>query len=114
MVQATSPVFAREAYWTISRTIEETGLITSNYHVDIPSFGNWGFVMGTRYPIEQNKLNIAVKTDYLSSEMVPSLTSFGKDEDEHIMKDGEEVTFEPNTLIRPHLIEKYEAAWLYY
>ncbi|KMM37400.1 polyamine aminopropyltransferase [Guptibacillus hwajinpoensis] len=114
MVQATSPVFAREAYWTISRTIEETGLITSNYHVDIPSFGNWGFVMGTRKPIQQNKLDVAVETDYLSSDMIPSLTSFGKDEDEHIIKDGEEVTFEPNTLIRPHLIEKYEAAWLYY
>ncbi len=114
MVQATSPVFAREAYWTISRTIEETGLITSNFHVDIPSFGNWGFVMGTRNPINPNKLEIKVQTEYLAPGMLPSLTAFGKDEDEHMIKEGVAVDFEPNTLIRPHLIEKYENAWLYY
>ncbi|MGA9287517.1 MAG: polyamine aminopropyltransferase [Anaerobacillus sp.] len=114
MVQATSPVFAREAYWTISRTIEETGLTTSNFHVDIPSFGNWGFVMGTRNTIDPNNLKIKVQTEYLSSGMIPSLTAFGKDEDEHMMKEGAAVDIEPNTLIRPDLIEKYENAWLYY
>ena len=114
MVQATSPLFAREAYWTIDRTIAETGLITSNYHVDIPSFGNWGFVMGTREPVDQEKLKLAVKTEYLSSEMIPSLSVFGKDEDQQMMREGKKVRFEPNTLIQPHLIEKYERAWLYY
>ncbi|WP_347549307.1 polyamine aminopropyltransferase [Pseudalkalibacillus hwajinpoensis] len=114
MVQATSPVFATEAYWTISRTIEETGLTTANYHVDIPSFGNWGFVLGTRNPVNQQDLEFAVQTEYLSSNMIPALTAFGKDEDEYIVKNGEEVMLEPNTLIRPHLIEKYEKAWLYY
>ncbi|WP_273851046.1 polyamine aminopropyltransferase [Guptibacillus spartinae] len=114
MVQATSPLFAREAYWTIARTIEETGLVTSNYHVDIPSFGNWGFVMGTREPVDQAELTISVQTDYLSSDMIPSLTVFGKDEDQQMIREGKTVRFEPNTLIQPHLIEKYERAWLYY
>lgn len=114
MVQATSPVFATEAYWTISKTIDETGLHTTNYHVDIPSFGNWGFVLGTRSQITNDSLNISVPTDYLSSEMVPSLTAFGKDEDATIIEDGKKVSLEPNTLIRPNLIEKYERAWQQY
>ncbi|MFK3958130.1 polyamine aminopropyltransferase [Guptibacillus hwajinpoensis] len=114
MVQATSPLFAREAYWTIDRTISEAGLRTSNYHVEIPSFGNWGFVMATRNPVAQEDLDISVQTDYLSDEMIPSLTVFGKDEDSHMVKDGKKISLEPNTLIRPHLIEKYENAWLYY
>ncbi|MCA0986342.1 polyamine aminopropyltransferase [Guptibacillus algicola] len=114
MVQATSPVFATEAYWTISKTIRETGLYTTNLHVDIPSFGNWGFVLGTRSQIDSEDLNIQVKTDYLTSEMVPSLTAFGKDEDSTITKNGEKVTLEPNTLIRPNLIDKYENAWQQY
>ncbi|WP_270179573.1 polyamine aminopropyltransferase [Alkalihalobacillus sp. CinArs1] len=114
MVQATSPVFATEAYWTISKTIQETGLHTTNLHVDVPSFGNWGFVLGTRTKVNSEDLRIKVKTEYLTTEIVPSLTAFGKDEDSTIIEDGNEVTIEPNTLIRPNLIEKYERAWQQY
>jgi spermidine synthase len=47
-VQATSPLFARRAYWCVVRTMEETGLRTLPYRAFIPSFGDWGFVLASR------------------------------------------------------------------
>ena len=53
VTQATSPVFARRAYWTIAATLEATAnpyaeaatLQVRPYHAYVPSFGAWGFVM---------------------------------------------------------------------
>ena len=53
VTQATSPVFARDAYWTIVATLEatknsfaeDTTLQTLPYHAYVPSFGEWGFVL---------------------------------------------------------------------
>lgn len=114
MVQSTSPVFATSVYWTISETIASTDLHTENFHLDIPSFGNWGFVLASREDIQTESLKINVPTRYLSSSILPSLTTFGKDEDSNIIKNGKPVDIEPNTLINPHLIEKYEQAWKNY
>ncbi|WP_221567536.1 polyamine aminopropyltransferase [Alkalihalobacillus sp. TS-13] len=112
MAQATSPVFAREVYWTIDETFAETGMNTENFHLDIPSFGNWGFVLASRKPIDIDEVNINVETKYLSTELIPSLTKFGKDEDRSFAnKDGDKVDVKPNTLIRPILIDIYEKAW---
>ncbi|MCA1009928.1 polyamine aminopropyltransferase [Halobacillus halophilus] len=115
MVQATSPVFAPSVYWTISKTIESTGLHTANFHVDIPSFGNWGFVMASREPIKVGEISIQAETKFLTDEVLKSMTVFGKDEDREIVnREGEVVPLKPNTLIDPHLIQKYESAWQNY
>ncbi len=45
VVQAGSPYFAREAFWCVEATLREAGLATVPYHVDVPSFGDWGFVL---------------------------------------------------------------------
>ncbi|MBM7572871.1 polyamine aminopropyltransferase [Aquibacillus albus] len=112
MVQATSPVFAREVYWTISKTIESTGLQIENLHVDVPSFGNWGFVFASRGAIDLNRLEISVPTQFLTTELIQSLTVFGKDEDEDIRNErGKKVVLEPNTIINPRLIQLYEKSW---
>jgi spermidine synthase len=114
MVQSTSPVFAPKVYWTISETIKSTGLNVENFHVDVPSFGNWGYVMASRNPIIPNQLKVEVDTKFLTTEMVIGLTYFGKDEDEEIKEGGKALELTPNTLINPHLIEKYEEAWRHY
>ena len=44
-VQATSPLYAPEAYWCIIRTMEHEGLMVRPYHAFIPSFGEWGFAL---------------------------------------------------------------------
>lgn len=115
IVQATSPVFATESYWTIDETIHATGLETENLHLDVPSFGNWGFVMASRNPIDPESLKVTVPTEYLKSSMIPGMTEFGKDEDKEITNaDGEKVTLRPNTLVDPHLIEIYQQEWKHY
>ncbi|AKG04133.1 spermidine synthase [Salimicrobium jeotgali] len=112
MAQATSPVFAPEVYWTINETVEATDMNTYNFHVDIPSFGNWGFVMASRKDVDIENISIDVPTEFLNEEIVPALTVFGKDEDREILdSDGQVKNLEPNTLIHPNLIQKYEQAW---
>jgi spermidine synthase len=53
VVQAGSPYFAAESFWSVERTVAAAGWATRPYHVDVPSFGDWGFVLaaaGTRPP----------------------------------------------------------------
>lgn len=114
MVQSTSPYFAPEVYWTISKTIESNDLNVENLHVDIPSFGNWGFVLASRQPIDLDQMAINVDTDYLTTDILSSLNKFGKDIDKEIIRNGERVVIEPNTLIDPKLIQIYERSWKYY
>ncbi|WP_093136282.1 polyamine aminopropyltransferase [Salinibacillus kushneri] len=114
MVQSTSPVFAPQVYWTISETISDTGLNVENFHVDVPSFGNWGFVMASCENIDVNQLEVKAETRFLTTDMLLSLTEFGKDEDSEIVENGHVIPIEPNTLINPHLLEKYEEAWINY
>jgi spermidine synthase len=45
VVQSTSPLVAPQAYWTVATTLEAAGLTTRAYHVNVPSFGEWGFVL---------------------------------------------------------------------
>jgi spermidine synthase len=48
VVQSTSPLFARRAYWCVVRTLEATGLAARPYHAFVPSFGEWGYVLASR------------------------------------------------------------------
>ncbi|WP_112181609.1 MULTISPECIES: polyamine aminopropyltransferase [Paraliobacillus] len=115
MVQATSPIFATEVYWTISETIASNDLNTENFHVDVPSFGNWGFVLASRQTIDVSELSISVDTRYLTTDILEGLTVFGKDIDQTITaENGDIVELKPNTLIDPHLIQIYERSWEYY
>ena len=47
VVQATSPLFARKSYWCIEETMHQAGLTTYPYHLYVPSFGEWGFVLAS-------------------------------------------------------------------
>jgi spermidine synthase len=47
VVQSTSPMFARDSYWCIAETLKQAGLKTYPYHVYVPSFGEWGFVIAS-------------------------------------------------------------------
>jgi spermidine synthase len=47
-VQATSPLFARQAYWCIIETMRAAGFVVRPYQVAVPSFGVWGFALARR------------------------------------------------------------------
>jgi spermidine synthase len=48
VVQSTSPMFARDSFWCIAQTIKQAGLRIYPYHVYVPSFGEWGFVLAAQ------------------------------------------------------------------
>jgi len=43
VVQCGSPSFAPEAFWTCESTLQAAGWSVTPYHIDVPSFGDWGF-----------------------------------------------------------------------
>jgi spermidine synthase len=49
-VQTTSPLYARQSFWCIVRTLESVGLQVTPYHAYVPAFGEWGFALATRQP----------------------------------------------------------------
>jgi spermidine synthase len=50
VVQATSPMFARRAYWCVDKTMRAAGFTTNPYHAYVPSFGEWGFILAGTTP----------------------------------------------------------------
>ncbi len=50
VIQTTSPLVARESFWTVVQTIESVGLTATPYHAHVPSFGEWGYVIASRRP----------------------------------------------------------------
>ena len=50
VVQTTSPLVARQSFWTVVQTIESVGLSATPYHAHVPSFGEWGYVLASHRP----------------------------------------------------------------
>ncbi|NNE98797.1 MAG: polyamine aminopropyltransferase, partial [Pyrinomonadaceae bacterium] len=44
-IQSTSPLYARNSYWCIVKTLESTGFKVKPYQTTVPSFGIWGYVL---------------------------------------------------------------------
>src|SRR6201990_1166548 len=51
-VQSTSPLFARNSFWCIVRTLEASGFSVRPYYTAVPSFGVWGFALARREPFD--------------------------------------------------------------
>jgi len=47
VVQSTSPYHAKKAFVSIGKTMESAGFITEQYHTNVPTFGEWGWTIGT-------------------------------------------------------------------
>ena len=55
VVQTTSPLVARRSFWTVVQTIESVGLQTAPYHANVPRFGEWGYVIASRRPLNVSR-----------------------------------------------------------
>ncbi len=83
--QATSPYHAKETFLCIGRTFEAAGFHVLPYHVNVPSFGDWGFYLAS-LNFSSSALRsrvtsvpaIAVETDYLTPETMKAALAFGK------------------------------------
>jgi len=101
-VQSTSPLFARQTYWTVVATMEAAGFSTRPYHAYVPSFGEWGFVIGATSPYRiPEKFPPGLR--YLTPEIVRGMFDFPAD-----MK---RVPAVPNRLDSQVLVQHYEREW---
>ncbi|MBA4372561.1 MAG: spermidine synthase [Thermodesulfovibrio sp.] len=48
VIQSTSPFVARRSFWCVVNTLKSVGFITTPYHVYLPSFGDWGYVIASK------------------------------------------------------------------
>lgn len=47
-IQSTSPYHAKNAFISIGKTLASLGFITEQYHANVPTFGEWGWTIGTK------------------------------------------------------------------
>lgn len=45
VIQSTSPYVAKKSFWCVDNTLHSVGFATSPYHVFVPAFGDWGYIM---------------------------------------------------------------------
>jgi spermidine synthase len=45
VVQSTSPYVAKKSFWIVNSTIQSVGFNTFPYHVYVPAFGDWGYIL---------------------------------------------------------------------
>jgi spermidine synthase len=102
VVQSTSPLFARQSFWCIDRTIRAAGFHTRPYHAWVPSFGEWGYVLAAPGPLEERH-TLPDGLKFLSPQTLPTLFVFPKDMDE--------VPAEVNRLNNQVLVHYYEDEW---
>ena len=102
VVQTTSPLIARQSFWTVVATLEAAGLATAPYHAHVPSFGEWGFVIAGRRPFRM-PTRLPAGLRFLDVAGLASLFDFPPD--------MARVPAEVNRLSNQVLVQTFEKDW---
>ncbi|ALU45181.1 polyamine aminopropyltransferase [Pseudoalteromonas rubra] len=106
VTQATSPYFAKEAFWSIHNTAAAAGFHSiTPYHADIPSFGNWGFVMACKSKCPKQHQALPV-TRFYDPNIEPLLMTFPAD--------MQNTNSKVSSLDQPHVLYYYLDGWKYW
>ena len=100
-VQSTSPLFARQSFWCIHETIRAAGFNTWPYHVYVPSFGEWGYVLAGKGDYKPPRVPAGLR--FLDQTSLAGLFQFPAD--------MAAVPVEPNKLNDQALVRYYEKEW---
>jgi len=102
VVQTTSPLVARQSFWTVATTIESVGLTATPYHAHVPSFGEWGYILASRRPwLLPKQLPDGLR--FLDVAGLPALFEFPPD--------MARVPAQVNRLSNQVLVQRYEEEW---
>jgi spermidine synthase len=101
-VQSSSPLFAPHSFWCVVRTVEDAGFRATPYHVYVPSFGEWGFVLGTRGEYRRPE-RLPDGLRFLTTQTLEPLFEFPVD--------MRAVPVEVNRLHNQALVRYYEQEW---
>jgi len=102
VVQSTSPLFARQSFWCIDATLRKAGFNTNAYHVYVPSFGEWGFVMAGFEPWKRSE-KLPEGLRFLSMNAMAAMFDFPED--------MRPVASDVNRLNDQVLVRYYEREW---
>ncbi|GAB3151299.1 polyamine aminopropyltransferase [Micromonospora sonneratiae] len=108
VVQSGSPYFAPRSYWCIEQSIRAAGFATTPYHVDVPSFGDWGFHLASAGPAAP-ALGLPADVPqlrYLDAGTLEAAT--------HFPPDRSRVDVPASTLLHPRVLEFARAEWRSY
>lgn len=103
VVQAGSPFFAPRSFWCIDATVRAAGLRTLPYHVDVPSFGDWGFVLATRDAEPRLTLDPPAPLRSIDPTSLAAAAVFAPDRRDT----GES----PSTLMHPRILDLERGEW---
>lgn len=99
VVQAGSPYFAREAFWTTGASLRAAGLATRAYHVDVPSFGDWGFFLAAPGAAPPLRVPQGMpRTRFLDAAVLRAAQVFPRDR--------APLTLSPSTLLDPVILRR--------
>lgn len=109
VVQAGSPYFAPDAFWCVEATIAASGLSPLAYSADVPSFGNWGFVLARRGPVPSVLEMPSPAPEglrYVDAAVLAAAATFPPDRARRPV--------EVSTLIKPSIVEYQRKGWREY
>lgn len=101
-IQSTSPLLARKSFWCITTTVESAEFQTRPYHLAVPSFGVWGYVLASQEPFEIPRITLP-DLRHLSNESMAAMFAFPRD--------MERVPSEVNRLDNQVLVHLYTSEW---
>ena len=105
VIQCTSPLIARNSYWSIIRTLEAVGFNVKPYQTTVPSFGVWGYALAKLQPFDIPATPPQVELKFLNSSSFASMFEFPTD----MNAPAEEI--EINRLDNQALVRYYETEW---
>lgn len=105
VVQCTSPFVARRSFWCVDATLHAVGFQTEPYHVYVPSFGEWGFILASPEPLPL-VWNLPPGLRYLTPNSAHLLFEFPPDMGW--------VKTEVNRLNNQSLVRYFEEEWAHY
>lgn len=102
VIQATSPLAARKSFWCIVETLRAADLSTHPYHANVPSMGEWGYVIASRRPYEP-PAEFPDGLRFIDAAAARAMFDFPRD--------MREVPVEPNRLDNQRLVHYYAGEW---
>jgi spermidine synthase len=109
VTQASSPFYVREAFWCVVTTLEEAARemgverAITPYHLNVPSFGDWGFIMAHPGESAPNLANESPEPAFLTESVLEQALVFAPD--------VARVATEVNALSQPVLMRYYQNGW---
>jgi len=106
VVQCTSPYVARRTFWCVNETLRASGFSqTAPYHLYVPSFGEWGFILASDHAFDA-PLRLPAGLRYLTENSTRNLFDFPPDMNA--------IPVEVHRLNNQMLVRYFEEEWAHY